>query len=252
MKKIFLFISRSAKAVFKIAPYLFNDHLYRADHFKMIWADLKNIRAKEEPHRDHAITAALHWLEKAQFYHGGFSAGYSFAKGWLPPYPETTGYFIPTLFSAEDILSQDHFREIALKASRWHCSIQHKDGWFPSKYLMAHQPLKPSIFNTGQIIQGLFRSYCKTHEDLFFHSALLASRWIISQQEESSCWRRWSYNNIPHSYYARVSWPLIELGQAAQDERLLHAAEKTWIGPFNANTKTAGSVKTDSLIMKNL
>ena len=44
------------------------------------------------------LESALKWLCQAHEKGAcGVSAGYSFFRGWLPPYPETTGYIIPTM-----------------------------------------------------------------------------------------------------------------------------------------------------------
>src|SRR5574340_1718275 len=55
------------------------------------------------PHLD----AAMRWLVRAHDAAGGGGVAHSYLvawhpglrrRGWLPPYPETTGYIIPTLF----------------------------------------------------------------------------------------------------------------------------------------------------------
>ena len=67
-----------------------------------------------EGHRPH-MESALAWLLRSQDASpdGGFARGYSLAyhpffrsRGWQPPYPETTGYLIPTLYLAGDLLQR--------------------------------------------------------------------------------------------------------------------------------------------------
>ena len=59
------------------------------------------------------------------------------------PYPEVTGYFIPTL------LRFGH-RELAIEYAKWLCSIQKEDGSWWDTY-----DKEPYIFDTAQILKGL-------------------------------------------------------------------------------------------------
>lgn len=58
------------------------------------------------------------------------------------PYPEVTGYFIPTLYNWGEI-------ELARNCTRWLLSIQHADGAFPAPDGI------PYTFDTGQVMRGL-------------------------------------------------------------------------------------------------
>ena len=55
--------------------------------------------SRTENSRAH-LDATIIWICRAQDVCGGrgVSAGFSFVHGWFPPYPETTGYIIPTLY----------------------------------------------------------------------------------------------------------------------------------------------------------
>lgn len=58
------------------------------------------------------------------------------------PYPEVTGYFIPTLYQWEE-------KELARTCTRWLLSIQLPEGGFPAPDGV------PYTFDTGQIMRGL-------------------------------------------------------------------------------------------------
>lgn len=59
------------------------------------------------------------------------------------PYPEVTGYYIPTLI-------QWGYREIAVSYADWLCRIQKADGsWFDP------QDKAPYVFDTAQVLKGL-------------------------------------------------------------------------------------------------
>jgi len=66
-------------------------------HLKVILGNLFRLESKIYSDKEH-LQAAMEWLCRTQDVTGcgGISAGYSFYEGWRPPYPETTGYTIPT------------------------------------------------------------------------------------------------------------------------------------------------------------
>ena len=58
------------------------------------------------------------------------------------PYPEVTGYYIPTLYNWGE-------KELARTCTRWLLSIQQPDGAFPAPDGV------PYTFDTGQVMRGL-------------------------------------------------------------------------------------------------
>lgn len=59
------------------------------------------------------------------------------------PYPEVSGYYIPTLI-------RWGYRDLAIQYAKWLCDIQHDDGaWYDT------QNKAPYIFDTAQILKGL-------------------------------------------------------------------------------------------------
>lgn len=64
-------------------------------------------------------------------------------KALPKPYPEVSGYYIPTLINWG-------YRDIAVQYAKWLCSIQKEDGsWWDTDDQM------PYVFDTGQILKGL-------------------------------------------------------------------------------------------------
>jgi len=76
------------------------------------------------------LLACMEWLCRAQDITGccGISGGYSFEKGWLPPYPETTGYVIPSFIKYSEISGDSHYLERAIQMADWEISIQLANG----------------------------------------------------------------------------------------------------------------------------
>lgn len=86
------------------------------------------------------------------------------------PYPEVTGYFIPTL------LRWGH-RELALQYAKWLCGIQKQDGsWYDT------ENAAPYIFDTAQVLKGLLAI-----RELFpdaDENIMRGCEWILSNMTE--------------------------------------------------------------------
>jgi len=62
---------------------------------------------------------------------GGSCAYYSPLMGWSKPYPETTGYLIPTLIRVSKFLKDPKYSESALSIGQWLLDIQSQNGsWY--------------------------------------------------------------------------------------------------------------------------
>jgi len=169
--------------------------------------DLTNKGNKTYPNYVH-MGAAIDWLLYAQKVTntGGFSSAYSLYLGWRDPFPETTGYIIPTLLNIYNQSGEKALLESALKAGNWLVSIQNDNGYF-------FEPHKrdPMVYDSGQVIFGFISLYTFTKEEKFLKSAIKSADWIVDVQEEDGSWKKFAFNNIPHTYYSRVSWALLEL-----------------------------------------
>ncbi len=153
---------------------------------------------------------------------GGVSAGWSFEDGWLPSYPETSGYLVETLLAAGAYLRQKELVERAQRILDWELSLQHSDGAFPGHF--GEPGSRPVIFNTGQIIHGMLAGYLELGREECLEAALRACRWMMSQQDPDGCWRRSVHNNIPHTYNTRAAWALARTGKTAGKSEFVKAA----------------------------
>ena len=63
-------------------------------------------------------------------------AGWSFEDGWLPSYPETTGYIIETMLAAAPMLGRLELVDRARRMIDWELSIQLPNGTFPGHFAM--------------------------------------------------------------------------------------------------------------------
>jgi len=169
------------------------------------------------------LKAAIGWLAKAQDYcnKDGISASYSLKDGWLPAYPETTGYIIPTFYDWAVFSNCYNFRERAKHLADWELSIQLDCGAFPA---LTTNSRKPMVFDTGQVIFGLIRAFIEENKSKYLEAAQKACYWLVKIQNLSGAWKKYVLNDIVHTYNTRTAWALLEVFKKNRDQNLLLAA----------------------------
>jgi len=159
---------------------------------------------------DRHLKATVDWLYRSQEVTGtgGSSAGYNLVTGWQEPYPETTGYIVPTLYKYASKTGSAEARTRAAEMADWLLSVQLPSGGFPSEPGSggAHR-----VFNTGQILFGLVKAYRETGTETFQEAAVEAADWLVEVQNPDGSWSRYTYNRESHAYHARVAWGLLEI-----------------------------------------
>ena len=214
----------------KLASLPFRYRPWQPRHARLIVGDLlKPASESRQAHGAH-LRGAIDWLCRAQDVRnaesdaGGVSAGWSFEDGWLPSYPETTGYIIETFLAAADVLKQPELTERAGRMIDWELSIQYPDGAFPGHFGEAGS--RPVIFNTGQIMHGMIAGYTQLGREDCLQAAVRAGHWLRQQQDDDGCWRRFEHNDVPHVYNTRASWALLAAGLLAGDRELTASAQR--------------------------
>lgn len=199
-------------------------------HMRLVLSDATGGgRRPERDHRTH-LAALIDWLCRAQELRaseadaGGVSAGWSFEDGWLPSYPETSGYIIETFYAASRVLERPELRERAARIIDWELSIQNDDGSFPGHF--GEKGSEPVIFNTGQIMHGMVAGYVETSRHECLESAVRAGQWMLDKQDADGCWRRSVHNGIPHTYNSRAAWALLRAGLLANEAALVEGAAR--------------------------
>jgi hypothetical protein len=186
---------------------------------------------------DSHLDAALEWLLRSQQVTGthGFSAGYSFADGWLPPYPETTGYTIVTLWEAFRLRKDGRFRQAAVQAAAWEHAIQMECGAIQAGYYgidpagLWDGKLVPAAFNTGQVVQGWNRTFLETKDPAYLDASIKACRYLESCVDEEGIFRQGlspGPTNLIRSYYTRVAHALAWTGRLAGESSFEAAARR--------------------------
>jgi uncharacterized protein YyaL (SSP411 family) len=155
---------------------------------------------------------------------GGVAAGWSFEDGWLPSYPETTGYIIETFIAAAEYLGRPELIERAQEMIDWELSLQTRDGAFPGHFGEAGS--HPVIFNQGQIMHGLVAGYTSLGRQDCLEAGVRAGHWLVAQQDEDGCYRKFEHNGVPHVYNTRAIWALAALGGVANEPEFIAATRR--------------------------
>jgi len=170
------------------------------------------------------IKAAMDWLCFAQKQNkeGGVSAHYSLFDGWAPSYIETTGYIIPTFFNYAELSKNNIYNQKAVEMADFELRNQLTSGAFPG----ADSKNIPIVFNTGQVIFGLCRTYEETKEEKYKRAAIKASAWLLSVMDKDGCWRKHEYLDNIHTYNTRTAWALLNVHRITKNQKIKKAAIK--------------------------
>jgi hypothetical protein len=203
---------------------------WRPRHLRLIMADISKPASQQQQDSTTHLAAAIDWLCHAQDVRdgksdaGGVAAGWSFEDGWLPSYPETTGYIIETFLAAAKILTRPELVDRAQRMIDWELSLQAPDGAFPGHF--GEPGSKPVIFNQGQIMHGLVAGYAQLGRQDCLEAMVRAGHWMAKQQDADGCWRKFEHHNTPHVYNTRATWALLSAGQVAGESTLVEAAKR--------------------------
>ena len=182
------------------------------------------------------LTEAIDWICRAQDASGDGGVARSYAltyhpyfkrRGWLPSYPETTGYIIPTVFDYAERTGRDDLFARAVRMAEWECEVQMPSGAVQGGTIDA--PPSPAIFNTGQVLFGWVRAYEETRNDRFLVAATRAGDFLLQAQDRDGAWRK-SLSNFASSampsytYNTRSAWGLLLLAEASGLEAYRDAA----------------------------
>jgi hypothetical protein len=166
------------------------------------------------------LSSLPRWILDAQRPDGGIAAYYSLLTGYSESYPEVTGYIIPTLYDFARTSGDKKVVVAAQRATQWLLSLQMPTGALPAGLHCGLQgsEAQPSVFNTGQILQGLVRAHMETNRPEILQAAVAAGDWLVSMQQSDGSWSGpAAYQHAPHTYYSMVAWALAELSKCALD-----------------------------------
>jgi hypothetical protein len=183
----------------------------------LVYKSARDIVAIDNPIGSTAshLERTMAWLCLAQdsTADGGVSEGRHLYHGWLPSYPETTGYIIETFLKYFHRSRDVRYRERALRMADWLLSIQNVDGSIPDSYFR-----KKMVFDTGQVIYGFVSAFEETGDLKYKQAAEKAGHWLLGIQETDGSWITCAVDEIPHTYYSRVAWGLLKIHRITADD----------------------------------
>ena len=216
---------RGPQRIVPLCQRLFSDTLRPIFDQKNLYSYATTRRNSEE-----VLQSLILWILNAQRTDGGIAAYYSLLTGYSESYPEVTGYIIPTLYEFARPARDDRIRVAAERATRWLLSLQMPSGAFPGGLYGAEA--QPSVFNTGQILQGLVCASIETKDVDTRNAAIAAANWLVGVQQPDGSWSGpGAYQGASHAYYSMVSWALAELSECDSDQRYGLAAGRNldWV-----------------------
>jgi Prenyltransferase and squalene oxidase repeat len=206
-------------------------HKLVSDRLRTIF-DQKNLysyAASKRPSGE-MLNLVVRWILDAQRADGGIPAYYSLLTGYSESYPEVTGYIVPTLYDFARVSDHKPAAAAAERAAHWLLSLQMPTGAFPGGFHGIET--RPSIFNTGQILQGLVRAHAETGRPEIRAAAVSAGDWLMKIQQQDGSWSGpGAHQDASHTYYSMVAWSLAELSERVSDSRYGTAAERNldWV-----------------------
>jgi hypothetical protein len=201
---------------------------WRRRHLRLVMRDLLPGPATSQADARTHAAAAIDWLCRAQDVRngksdaGGVSAGWSFEDGWLPSYPETSGYIVETFIAAAGWLGRPELLQRAHRIIDWELAIQDRDGAFPGHF--GEPGSRPVVFNTGQIMHGMLAGYVQLGRRECLEAAVRAGHWLARHQEADGHWRKFEHNGVPHTYNTRGTWALVATALISGEAALKEAA----------------------------
>ncbi|HVN55454.1 MAG TPA: hypothetical protein VMT46_14055 [Anaerolineaceae bacterium] len=172
------------------------------------------IRNISLPDPDQCMQAALEWIQYAHQVVScqGVSKGYDLLRrSWAPPYPETTGYIIPTLLNAHSILSKVEYKDLAISLADFLLDQATSEGGVA--HWRSNSVSKPVVFDTGQVIFGWLAAYQVSKDERYLKVAQKAGDWLVTIQDPSGAWIQNQHLNVTKVIDTRVAWALLELNR---------------------------------------
>jgi hypothetical protein len=173
------------------------------------------------------LRATYGWLVRSlERGRGGSSALYAPIVGWWTPYPETTGYLIPTLIASGPRAGDANALERARALGTWLLGLQQPAGYWHGG---AHPPKRPvpSVFNTAQVLDGMCALYRADGESRWLEAARRGAAWLARNANARGAFGAGNYRaGFNPSYYAQVAWPMLEVWTLTNEPQLRDAAER--------------------------
>ncbi|HMC97772.1 MAG TPA: prenyltransferase/squalene oxidase repeat-containing protein, partial [Flavobacteriales bacterium] len=202
--------------------------LTRSGTRRPLFAHLWGIHVDEVPSPGglrQALNAVADHFRASQDHGPGPGLGsYHLIEGWSAPYPETTGYIIPTLYALADRTQRPELAGRAQRAADWLLSIQRADGGWQGGRIGEERP--SVVFNSAQVVRGLMAAHARTGGQGYLDAARKCCDWITGVQEADGSWARHNFLGAARVYDAYVAAPLLHMHAITGEDRYRAAAAR--------------------------
>jgi hypothetical protein len=175
-------------------------------------------RAELRRYRRH-LDATAAWLVESVERGCGGSAAYATPFGWWSrPYPETTGYIIPTLLELKAWTPSLDVEQAAARCGHWLVHIQNPEGWWPAGLYHPGRIGRASIFNTAQVLRGLYALHKADRSGMWAESMTRGARWLAARVGADGLWPGGDYHAyVTPTYYTYAAAAMLRVGVAMDD-----------------------------------
>ena len=178
---------------------------------------------------------AVRWLLHAQRAtpDSGVPLGYFPCRpdiaGWMPSYPETTGYIITSLLAYADRFSDEQAKTAALAMAHWEVSVQMPSGAVQGGPVCPPSSQTAAAFNTGMVLDGWCSAYLASKDPAVLDAARRAADFLVTDLDENGYFRTngafVSAGEIK-TYTCLCAWAMHRFGVACGERRYQDAAIK--------------------------
>lgn len=171
------------------------------------------------------------WLASASnsSNNSGVSARYDLRKNsWQTPYPETSGYIIPSLLDYSSLNDETFFRDLAIQTGQYLVGLQSSDGAIDCRRAGAgyfREGQRHVAFDLGAILTGL-TEIAKT-ERAFVEPALRLGGFLAREQSSDGGWNHMQYFEQFGTHNTLVAAALMKAGTTFQVPDFEKAANRT-------------------------
>lgn len=209
---------------------VFRQHVLR-DHWRYL------MRATCPEYGQTALRArvAVKWLLHAQqaARDSGVPVGYFPCRGepagWMPSYPETTGYIITSLLAYAECFGDPVARDAALMMARWEIAIQMPSGAVQGGPVCPPIKQTAAAFNTGMVLDGWCSAFRATGAAEFLEAARRAADFLSGDLDDNGYFRtNGAYVSAGEikTYTCLCAWAMYRFGEIAGERRYQDAAIK--------------------------
>lgn len=212
-----------------------DNRVFRGHVLRDYWRYLTRASCPEQGDLALRAQMAVKWLLHAQqaARDDGVPLGYFPCRGepagWMPSYPETTGYIITSLLAYAECFNDSVARDAALGMARWEIAIQMPSGAVQGGPVCPPARQTAAAFNTGMVLDGWCSAYRATGNSEFLEAGRRAGDFLVQDLDENGYFRtNGAYVSTGEikTYTCLCAWAMYRFGEIVGERLYQDAAVK--------------------------